>query len=244
MPDMPDTGATADGGFARALIVMAHPDDPEFTAGGTIAAWTSAGTEVAYVIVTDGSKGTSDRTMSVERLVPLREREQRAAGRTLGVDDITFLKLGDGEISPDLELRHAITREIRKHRPDVVVTHDPALLYWDHYINHPDHRAVGQATLDAVFPTARDWLNAPYLLQQEGLEPHHVREVYLAGAKDPDTWIDIAATIETKIDALREHESQIKDMGALPGRIHDRAAGMADGHGMALAEAFKRIRLP
>ena len=90
MPDMPDTGATADGGFARALIVMAHPDDPEFTAGGTIAAWTSAGTEVAYVIVTDGSKGTSDRTMSVERLVPLREREQRAAGRTLGVDDITF----------------------------------------------------------------------------------------------------------------------------------------------------------
>jgi LmbE family N-acetylglucosaminyl deacetylase len=228
----------------RALVVMAHPDDPEFAAGGTIATWTRSGVEVSYVIVTDGSKGSGDRSMRPERLVPMRQEEQRAAAGKLGVEKVSFLGFPDGEISPDIVLRHAITREIRRQRPDIVVTHDPSSLYWDHYINHPDHRAAGQATLDAVFPTARDWLNAPYLLEKEGLEPHNVRAVYLTGAREPDTWIDISDTIDQKVEALREHASQIKDMNALPGRIRERASLAAEGHGMAVAEAFKQIRLP
>jgi LmbE family N-acetylglucosaminyl deacetylase len=228
----------------RALVAMAHPDDPEFTAGATIAQWTDAGVEVTYVIVTDGSKGTGDRTMTAERLSALREAEQRSAARHLGVEHVVFLGFPDGEIAPDLVLRHAITREIRRFKPDIVVTHDPGTLYTDTFINHPDHRATGQAALDAVFPTARDPLSAPFLLQQEGLEPHHVREVYLTGSRTPDTWVDIAPTFARKLAALREHASQIKDPDGLEGRLRERAAGLAAGHGMELAEAFKKIALP
>jgi len=228
----------------RALVVMAHPDDPEFAAGGTIAGWTAAGIQTTYVIVTDGSKGTPDRSMTPQRLVEVRQREQRAAAAHLGVRQIVFLGLPDGEVVPDLALRHAVAREIRRHKPDVVVTHDPASLYWDTYINHPDHRAVGQAALDAVFPTARDWLNAPYLLLDEGLEPHHVREVYLAGSRTPDAWVDIGPAFQRKLAALREHASQIRDMDGLERRLRDRAAATADGRGMELAEAFKHIVLP
>jgi LmbE family N-acetylglucosaminyl deacetylase len=223
---------------------MAHPDDPEFTSAGTIATWTASGVTVGYVIVTDGSKGSSDRSMTSQRLVALREREQRAAASRLGVRRLVFLGLPDGEITPDIGLRHAIARQIRRFRPDTVVTHDPSSFYWDRYINHPDHRAAGQATLDAVFPTARDWLNAPNLLEAEGLEPHVVREVWLAGSKEPDTWIDIGPTFQLKLAALREHASQIRDLEALEGRLRERAGGLAEGHGMELAEAFKRIALP
>lgn len=229
--------------FDRALVVMAHPDDPEYAAGGTTARWTAAGAAVAYVIVTDGSKGSADRAMTVDRLVALRQEEQRAAAAALGVRDVVFLGQPDGEVVADLALRHRIAREIRRLRPDVVVTHDPATLYWDTAINHPDHRAVGQATLDAVFPTARDWLNAPQLLA-EGLEPHHVREVLLSGTTAADTWVDIAPTLAAKVAALRWHASQIRDPDGLEARLRMRAASLAEGHGMELAEAFKRIRLP
>jgi LmbE family N-acetylglucosaminyl deacetylase len=227
----------------RVLVVMAHPDDPEFTSAGTIAAWTDAGADVRYLIVTDGSKGTGDPSMTPGRLGAMREAEQRAAAERLGVRQVVFLGLRDGEIAPDLGLRHAIAREIRRHKPDVVVTHDPATFYTDTYINHPDHRATGQATLDAVFPTARDPLNAPHLLRDEGLAPHVVREVYLTGSRTPDTWFDIAPTFERKLAALREHVSQIRDPAALETRVRDRAAALARGHGMDLAEAFKKIVL-
>jgi LmbE family N-acetylglucosaminyl deacetylase len=226
------------------LVVMAHPDDPEYGAGGTLARWTGEeGCEVIYLIVTDGSKGSSERDMDPERLVTLRQAEQRAAADLLGVRQVEFLGFPDGEVAPDLVLRHAIAREIRRWRPDVVVTHDPATLYWESYINHPDHRAVGQATLDAVFPTARDHLNATHLLA-EGLEPHVVHEVYLAGSRQPDCWIDIEPTFERKIAALRHHVTQIRDPDGLPERIRQRAAAAAEGHGLRLAEAFKKISLP
>jgi LmbE family N-acetylglucosaminyl deacetylase len=229
-----------DGPPARVLVVMAHPDDPEFAAGGTVARWAEAGAEVTYVVVTDGSKGSGDRAMTSERLVAQREAEQRAAASRLGVREVVFLGFADGEIAPDLTLRHAITREIRRFRPDVVITHDPARLYWDQYINHPDHRAVGQATLDAVFPTARDFLNVPALLA-EGLEPHNVREVYLSGAVEPDTWVDIEPVLERKVAALREHASQFADPDGMAERVRKRAADFADRHGMQFAEVFKRI---
>jgi LmbE family N-acetylglucosaminyl deacetylase len=227
----------------RVLVVMAHPDDPEFSSGGTIAMWTGSGRQVTYVIVTDGSKGSPDREMTPERLAALRQDEQREAAAVLGVSEVVFLGFVDGEISSDLTLRHAITREIRRYKPDIVVTHDPASLYWDNYINHPDHRAAGQATLDAVFPTARDWLSAPNLLQVEGLEPHHVRQVYLTGSKEPDTWVDIEGTMGRKVEALRRHVSQIKDVDSLAERLRARARAVAQGHGMTFAEGFKCIQL-
>lgn len=224
----------------RALVILAHPDDPEFGAGGTVARWSDEGIEVHYIIVTDGSKGSGDPTMTPSRLAAIRVEEQRAAAAVLGVGEVVFLGFRDGEIAPDLTLRHAITREIRRWQPDIVVTHDPASLYWDNAINHPDHRAVGQATLDAIYPTARDRLNAPQLLV-EGLEPHAVREIYLTGPHAADTWIDIGGTIDRKLAALRAHASQIKDFDALETRLRERYAGLAEGRGMQYAEAFKRI---
>ena len=226
----------------RAMVVAAHPDDPEFGAGGTVAAWSDAGVEVTYVIVTDGSKGSDDRSHTPESLVALREQEQRAAAEVLGVARLRFLGLPDGELRPNLALRHRVTAEIRRWRPDVLVTHDPATFYFDRYINHPDHRAVGEATLAAVFPTARDFLNAPQLLE-EGLEPHKVREVYLTISREPDHFVDIGATIERKLEALRQHASQIQDMEGLAERMRERHRSLAEGRGMELAEAFKRIRV-
>jgi LmbE family N-acetylglucosaminyl deacetylase len=228
----------------HALIVVAHPDDPEFAAGGTIARWTAAGARVTYCIVSDGAKGTSDPGMAPDRLAAVREAEQRAAADVLGVAEIVFLGLPDGEVVPDMALRHAIARQIRRFRPDVVVTHDPATLYTDTYINHPDHRAVGQAALDAVFPTARDPLNAPHLLRDEGLPPHHVGQVHLTGTRTPDAWVDIEPTFARKVEAVRAHVSQIRDPAGLEARLRERAAGLAEGHGMVLAEAFKQIVLP
>jgi len=224
----------------RVLVVVAHPDDPEFSAGGTVALWAARGAAVAYVIATDGSKGSGDRAMSPERLAALRREEQRRAADVLGVGDLTYLGFPDGELSPDLAVRYAIAREIRRFRPDTVITYDPARLYWDNYVNHPDHRAVGEAAMYATFPTARDHLSAPHLLA-EGLEPHKVHQVLLTGAVQPDIWIDIGPTIDRKIEALRQHASQIRDIEALGERIRQRAADLADGHGMEYAEAFKRI---
>lgn len=228
----------------RLLVVVAHPDDPDFPAGGTIAALAGRGTHVTYVIVTDGSKGTGDRTLSGPRLAAMRVDEQWAAARALGVADVVFLGIPDGEVVPDLALRHAITRQIRLHRPDVVITHDPATFYTDTYVNHPDHRAVGQATLEAIFPTARDFLNAPHLLAEEGLDVHKVREAWLTLSLRPDHFVDIAATIDRKIAALHEHRSQFTDPDGLAMRIRERAALVGEANGMALAEGFKRIVLP
>lgn len=229
-------------GPERVLVVVAHPDDAEFAAGGTLARWVAEGRTVDLVVVTDGSRGSADPRMTPSRLAALRLDEQRAAAAVLGLAAVDCLGWPDGEVLPDLRLRHAITREIRLRRPDLVLTHDPATLYWDHHINHPDHRAVGQATLDAVFPTARDRLNAPQLLA-DGLAPHVVRTVYLSGALQPDTWEDISATFPRKLEALRRHQSQIPDMEALERRLLERHGGLAEGHGMALAEVFKVIRL-
>lgn len=224
----------------RALVVVAHPDDPEFSAGGTVALWAGQGAEVAYVIVTDGSKGSGDRSMTPERLAARRREEQHRAAAVLGVQDVTFLGFPDGEVSADLAVRYAITREIRRWRPDTVITFDPARIYFDNYVSHPDHRFVGEAALYAVFPTARDHLSVPHLLAA-GLEPHNVGEVLLAGAVQPDTWIDIEPTIDRKVEALRQHASQIRDPEELGDRIRQRAADLAAGHGMKYAEAFKRI---
>jgi LmbE family N-acetylglucosaminyl deacetylase len=227
----------------RAMIIVAHPDDAEFGAGGTVAGWTAAGVEVVYVIVTDGSKGSNDRSMTSQSLSELRMREQHDAAEILGVHEVVFIGVPDGEVVPDLALRHALTREIRVHRPDVVITHDPATFYLDTYINHPDHRAVGQAALEAVFPTARDFLNAAHLLE-EGHEPHKVGQVWLTITRQPDHAVEISETMDLKIDALRAHASQFEEFDKVAQWVRERGALMAKSReGMALAEVFKRITL-
>ncbi|MFQ5856231.1 MAG: PIG-L deacetylase family protein [Anaerolineae bacterium] len=232
----------------RVMVVMAHPDDPEFGAGGTVAKWVHEGKEVVYVLVTSGDKGSRDLEMTPERLARLREKEQQAAARRLGVSQVIFLRYTDGEVMPDLQLRRDVTREIRRWRPDAVICQNPTTYYVNGYINHPDHRAVGEATLAAVFPTARDHLNFPEH-RTEGLEPHKVQKVYLNISPDADTFIDIADTMEVKIEALWEHRSQFDDPEGVADHIRERAeqtARRAREQGADVgeyAEAFKLIDL-
>jgi LmbE family N-acetylglucosaminyl deacetylase len=226
----------------RVLVVMAHPDDPEFGAGGTSAKWAREGKEVAYVIVTDGSKGSDDLTMTWERLVPLRQVEQRAAAEVLGVKQVTFLTHRDGELENNQVVRRDICREVRKWKPDVVITHDPNVRYFMGRINHNDHRMTGNATLDAIFPAANNRLYFPELLAQ-GYEPHQVKQVLLTGNPDADFFVDISDTVEVKIESLRQHKSQIKDIDGLAKRMMERHAKVGEPHGMKYAEGFKQLKL-
>lgn len=200
--------------------IFAHPDDPEFFAGGTLAKWTAKGAKLTLVLLTSGDKGSDDPDMTSERLVEIREAEEKAAGAVLGASEVIFLRVPDGGVYHTQELRGEITRLIRLKRPDTVVTCDPtAFWYSEHYINHPDHRAVGEITMAAVFPTARDRLNFIEHERQEGLTPHKVKWLYLAGPVEATHFVDIGDSIETKIKALYEHKSQIKDMEAMAENI-------------------------
>lgn len=220
------------------MVVVAHPDDMEFSSAGTVAKFIREGREVVLVQCTSGDKGTARRDITSEELAALREEEEREACRRLGVQHVEFLRLGDGELMPDLNFREKIVRQIRKHRPDIVITHDP----FRPYALHPDHRAVGITTVDSVYPTARDPLYFPEHLDA-GLEPHKVAELWLFGAEYPDTYIDISDTFEAKIHALRAHVSQVGEAKDLEERIRQRAAEVGEPQGIALAEAFKVIKM-
>lgn len=225
------------------LVICAHPDDAEFGAAGTIARWVEQGTKVSYVIVTDGGKGSDDPGTTGEQLAKLREEEQRAAAAVLGVSQVSFLGYADGEVGNTAELRGELVRQIRLQRPDLVVTHDPtARIINNAYLNHPDHRAVGDAVLDAVFPLARDRLNFPEH-EQEGLQPHKVLEVFLLFTNEPNYWVDISESTDLKIAALQAHRSQIGDPGELDERIRQRASERAEKTSFQYAETFRRVRL-
>lgn len=207
-PGDPDEAA---GERRRALVIAAHPDDADFGAAGTAALLARAGWHVRYVVATDGSKGSDDPAYTPERLVAAREQEQRDAAAILGVRDVRFLGFTDGELTYSRELLGAITREIRDFKPFAVYTHDPEpVIIRDSFVNHSDHRITGLATVDAVYPTARDRLNFPEQIA-EGLEPHKVREIYLWGANEPNFRADITEVVETKIAALLAHTSQFPD---------------------------------
>lgn len=212
------------GRIGTVLGVFAHPDDPEFFAGGTFAKWAQDGAEITFVIATSGDKGSADPEMTAERLAEIREDEERQAAAALGVKDVVFLRYKDGELFPTMELRRDITRLIRMKKPDVVVTLDPTV-YWrgTRSINHPDHRAIGAATLEAVFPTARDRLNFIEHERDEGLETHKVTTVYIAGAAEPNMTVDVTDAIERQIESLRAHKSQISDMDKMAERIRERS---------------------
>lgn len=188
-----------------AMAVFAHPDDAEFTVAGTLAAWAAAGCDVTLVLITSGDVGTHERFFSRRSMARLREKEQREAARILGVKNLIFLRHKDCELQPTIEVRRELVREIRRFQPEVLVCGDPtAWFFEDWYINHPDHRAAGAAALDAVSPCAE-----MELLWPELGPPHKVRAVFVGMTASPGAWVDITATIETKIRALRAHASQL-----------------------------------
>lgn len=229
-------------GPQRILVVLAHPDDPEFFCGGSIARWVAAGHQVSYCLLTCGDKGTKDRNLTSEELCNIRNKEQMAAAKVLGVTQVRFLDYPDGYLVPDLNLRKDITREIRRKKPDILVTCDPLNLYIrDTYINHPDHRAAGQATLDAVFPAARDHLNFVELWRDEGLEPHNVREVWVSLPLEPNVNLDVTDFWEVKIRALSQHKSQIDDFEELAERMRKRIAPDTSPENPRYEEAFRKI---
>jgi LmbE family N-acetylglucosaminyl deacetylase len=247
MPTVPETQTSPDSGWEDAqkiLVILAHPDDPEFFCGATTARWTSAGHTVVYWLITCGDKGTSNRELTSEQLCGIRHQEQRAAAAVLGVEQVNFMDFPDGYLVPDLNLRREITRVIRKERPDVLVTCDPQTLFvGENRLNHPDHRAAGQAVLDAVFPAARDHLNFVELWRDEKLEPHNVREVWVSGTLNPNIRLDVTDYWETKIRALYEHKSQIPDPEALAERMRSRLAEGSSRAAPHYEESFRRIIL-
>lgn len=224
------------------LVILAHPDDPEFFCGGTIARWIKAGHRVSYCLLTCGDKGTEDRDLTPDDLCKIRQNEQRSAAAVLGVEQVFFKDHPDGYLVPDLGLRKEITRLIRQEQPDVLVTCDPTNMYIrDSYINHPDHRAAGQATLDAVFPAARDHLNFIELWRDENLEPHNVREVWISLPKEANVSIDITDHWDKKLRALREHASQIGDPAQLEERLRSRHTPDSTLDDPRYEEHFRRV---
>ena len=206
----------------KVLVVLAHPDDPEFFCGGTVARWAAAGRAVSYCLLTRGDKGADDDAVPSDQIAQMREAEQRAAADVLGVHQVTFLSHPDGYLEPNLDLRRDIVRILRQERPDIVITCDPTNFFpSNRHINHADHRAAGEATLDAVYPAARSALYFPELLNEEGLEPHKVHDVYVAGAQHPNTKVDITEHFELKLRALQEHHSQISDFDSLAERLRE-----------------------
>jgi LmbE family N-acetylglucosaminyl deacetylase len=222
------------------MVIAPHPDDAEFGVAGTVARWTGEGKAVIYVVCTSGEKGTSDRTVKPEQLAHLREQEQQAAAKVLGVREVVFLRRQDQSLEDTPAFRKEVVRQIRTFRPNLVVTADP----YRRYIWHRDHRITGQVVLDAVYPYARDHLAYPDLLE-EGLEPHKVREVLFWAADEPNYRTDITDTFDTKLTALRCHESQVKEFSFpdLEQWLRDRHRAMAEGEAFELAEAFHRVEI-
>ncbi len=226
----------------RVMGIFAHPDDPEFFCGATFARWAAEGAEIIFVLATSGDKGSSDPDMTSERLIAIREDEERCAAAKLGVKEVIFLRHRDGELTPSLELRRDIVRAIRMYKPEIVVTLDPTVFWWgDRSLNHPDHRAVGEATLAAVYPTARDRLNFPEQEREEGLEAHKVKYLYISGTQSPNVWVDVTDYIETKIMSLHEHKSQIADMEKMAERIRGSRDPQAPPDVVRYVDSFRLI---
>lgn len=226
----------------RVLVVTAHPDDPEFGAGGTVARLVAEGREVTYVIVTNGNKGSGDRTLTPERLVRIREDEQRNAARVLGVERVEFLGYEDGEVEDTRQLRLDITRQIRRWRPDLIITQNPNRTSSNFYGWHRDHRITAGVVLDCVYPLARDFLSFPEILPE--YEPHTVREVYLIQWEQPRLVVDITDTMNLKLKAVICHASQVGDVKAVEARVRQRAAALGQAKGYPYAEGFDHIVLP
>ena len=221
------------------LVISAHPDDSEFGAAGTVYTWVQKGWEFYYVICTDGSKGSEDPKMTADVLVPLRQKEQKAAAAVLGVKEVFFLNNVDGDLAYTKDFTRDIVRLIRRLKPHAVFSHDPNQIVRDMFINHPDHRAAGTVVLDAVYPLARNRPSFPELLD-EGLEPYSAKEVYLWTASNTNFDVDITDALDKKFEALACHESQIEDMEGMKERL---LQFWSDTDG-TYKERFRRIVIP
>jgi LmbE family N-acetylglucosaminyl deacetylase len=226
---------------ARFMVIVAHPDDADFGPAGTAARWIDEGSEGWLVCCTSGDQGGEDPDADPLALAALRETEQSAAAAVVGFVGVTYLHQPDGALANDLALREQLVREIRTFRPDAVLATDPeTLFYRGGGINHTDHRAAGIAAVDAVYPAARNPMAFPWLARG-GLAAHRVRRVYLFWSDQPDTWVDVSATIGRKIDALRAHASQIRDVEALEARIRSWAAEEGEPIGATAAEGLRLV---
>lgn len=225
-----------------AMAIVAHPDDIEFTCAGTLARWARAGAKTYYVLCTSGEVGISKTSMTRKKAMEIREAEQLQAAEIAGAEQVIFLRYPDGMLEATMELRQQLVRQIRRFRPEVLITGDPAVLWASEgYINHPDHRAAAQAALDAAFPAA----GQPHLfqeLEEEGLVAHKVRKIYAYGWDHVDEYVNIEDTIEIKIEALRAHASQMNDWDPAP-RIKEWASERAKGLEAEYVEAFRVVTL-
>ncbi|HUX88401.1 MAG TPA: PIG-L deacetylase family protein [Chloroflexota bacterium] len=221
----------------RAIMIAAHPDDPEFSCAGTIAKWAAMGREITYLLLTSGDKGSHDAAVRPGQIAGRREEEQRAAAAALGVTEVVYLNYPDGILENTLELRRRLTLILRERQPDVVFAIDP----WRHYQMHPDHRAAGQAALDAIF-AAREWYIFPEQLVGDR-QPWRVSEAYLFWAQDPDHWEDVSETVDQRIAALRNHASQVQSrLDTLDERVRKGLRETGKDHGLEYAEAFKKLK--
>jgi len=224
-----------------AMSIHAHPDDQDFSVAGTLAKWAKAGCRIVSVIITSGDSGSNDPSKPASyktELAHLREGEQSAANKVLGIEETVFLRYPDGELVATVQLRKDLTRQIRRFKPEVVVAGDPTGWYYgNEYINHPDHRAAAEAATYAVFPSAGTRMIFPDLLD-EGLLPHNVKRLYIHGNEKPNTWVDISETLETKIVALKKHVSQI-DTHDVDEWMHKWAEEEGKEKGLRAAEAYR-----
>lgn len=228
----------------RALVIYAHPDDAEFGCSGTVAKWAKAGVEVVYAMLTDGSAGSSDPAMTRERLAAIRRAEQEQAAALLGVAHVEFLGYPDGFLDVGADTRKAVTRVVRRHRPDAILATDPTVRLRDGYVNHPDHVAAGELAMRAINPDASTRLMFPDLADVEGLEPHKPKALFLVHyGEEADHVEDITDTLETKVQALGCHASQLDGDWDWAGFVRERAAEIGRRIGVAAGEGFKVIRL-
>ncbi len=229
----------------KILVILAHPDDPEFFCGATIARWCELGHEVNYCLITNGQRGAQDSKVSVSEIEQTRIREQKSAAQLLGVSSVKFLGFMDGDLIPDLELRREIIREIRLAKPNIIVTCDPQNLFpAENRINHPDHRAAGQVVIDAVFPNAGNFHYTIKNVNHTILEPHQVEEVWLALTHQPNLTMEVSVYFNKKVEAITCHESQLNET---PDKFREKyrlrwEPDPEDGR-LKYFEKFKRIQL-
>ena len=227
----------------RAMVIFAHPDDAEIGSGGVMAKWVAAGCEVTYVLCTNGSAGTADRSLTPTELARRRADEQRAAADFMGVRHVVMLGYPDGELEDSRAFLGDVVRALRRYRPHTVFVHDP---YRIRTFQHRDHRKAGIVATDAVYPFARDHLHFSEQIAGEGLEPHRVRELWYWGADEPDVIVDVSDWIDRQIAALARHESQMSGFNVPEGesigeRVKRQAAELAQGYGFAHGAVFRRL---
>lgn len=227
------------------LVILAHPDDPEFFCGATLAKWAREGHHITYVLLTCGDKGynavTTTAHITPDELCAVRHEEQYAAAKVIGAEAVHIMDFPDGHLVPDMDARRRVVREIRRHKPDILVTCDPQTLFATYGINHPDHRAAGQVVLDAVFPAAGNAAYFPELLEED-FQPHMPKEVWCSLTMQPNTTMDITELWETKLQAILEHKTQVQDAEKLKERFKARRAENSTEENPRYEEKFKVIK--